>query len=161
MFHIETKPNGIRVLFIDHNGIMSDSLQEYVEHQPFLEQGLSGHLLITGLGLGFINKFLLTISDIKSVTIVEKYQEVIDLVWDSCSKDERFMLVLADAETWEPPRIYDYTWIDSWVGDTIHPSDEWVKTMKERYAPFSKNLLFWYPNKDRQHIEQVYNEEII
>ena len=152
------KTNQVTTLHIGDISIMSDSQQEYLEHLPLLNQDLQGHVLITGLGLGFVNRFLINRPKIQSVTIVEKYEEVIDMIWDSCPKDERFNIVHADAESWDPPMVYDFTWIDSWIGEAIAPPDKWIEQMKEKYLPFSRQLLFWYPDENRPHLFEPCHE---
>jgi hypothetical protein len=59
---------------------MQDTSREYDEHD-WLVQRMSGDVLIGGLGIGMIHIPLLASSDVTSVTIVEKEQDVIDLVW--------------------------------------------------------------------------------
>ena len=117
--------------------IMQDTSREYDEHD-WLVQRMSGDVLIGGLGIGMIHIPLLASSDVTSVTIVEKEQDVIDLVWDDCVKDDRFTIVHADIHTWEPPAgsSWDVGWFDTWLtsdddgnGDLISSAD--YKTMIE------------------------------
>ena len=75
--------------------VMQDTTSEYAQHEP-LWQGATGDVLIGGLGIGFVNQKLMDNPHVTSVTIVEKNQEVIDLVWQHCPKDARFSLVLKD-----------------------------------------------------------------
>jgi hypothetical protein len=94
--------------------IMQDTEQEYVEHQ-WLMPRMSGDILIAGLGLGVIHIPLLESDDVTSVTIVESEQDVIDLVWDNCAKDDRFTIIHADIHTWTPDRTWDVGWFDTWL----------------------------------------------
>jgi hypothetical protein len=52
---------------------------------------------------------------VTSVTIVESEQDVIDLVWDNCAKDDRFTIIHADIHTWTPDRTWDVGWFDTWL----------------------------------------------
>lgn len=131
--------------------IMSDSEQEYHEHQHFLPYA-HGHILSAGLGLGMIHSPLMQNENFKSITIVEHSQEVIDLVWDHCPKDERFKIVLADIYDYEPTQKFDIGWFDSWVGidpnnqrakNTPHYSEIYEWDMKERFSKYCTRLYFW------------------
>ena len=98
--------------------IMQDTQAEYAEHR-WLWDNATGHVLIGGLGIGFVNENLILNDNITKVTIVENSQDVIDLVWEHCTKDDRFELVLADFETWTPPEgtQFDIVWGDTWLVD--------------------------------------------
>lgn len=133
-------------LFHDELGpIMHDTTHEYAEHQP-LWDGATGDVLISGLGIGMVNHKLIEYPNVRSVTIVEKNQEVIDLVWNHCPKDERFVLVHADIDTWIPPEgsHWDYAWFDSWIGDnSINDQHEYNQMLMNRYSPFCDKMEYW------------------
>ena len=123
--------------------IMQDTSQEYDEH-AWLTPRMSGDILIGGLGLGVVNVGLLANDAITSVTIIENSQEVIDLVWDNCAKDDRFVLVKADVNTWEIPEgsNWDAAWFDTWL-----TSDESIENYKTRitnkYSPYTTEISGW------------------
>ena len=129
--------------------IMDNSEREYNEHKAFWKNA-KGDVLITGLGIGFSHCNLVNNPNITSVTIIEKYQDVIDLVWDHCSKDDRFNLIHADANTWEIEGYWDCIWIDHWVlnisEDTI---DDFIKSMTTKYSPHCSWLGFWLKERDK------------
>ena len=155
MFTTDTHHNGITYLIQDRNKIMSNSVQELLEHKEFLDQPLHGDILVTGLGLGFINQYLLPRKDILSVTIVEKYQEVIDLVWDSCPRDDRFRIVHADADKWIPDWYFDWAWFDSWTDFYTTPQEKWMDMIEKKYKPYCENIFFWIPEEDRLKKEYI------
>tara|TARA_Y100000296_G_C5123272_1_gene231538 strand:- start:456 stop:1067 length:612 start_codon:yes stop_codon:yes gene_type:complete len=129
--------------------IMSDRMAEYIEHLPFFLENLYGTVMVSGLGIGFINEVLIELEDIDKVIIVEKYQDVIDLVWPHCKKDERFEVVHADADTWEPTMHFDYMWLDHWTSET-HPDmkqEDWWKSIIEKYSPYCENIMVWKPSQ--------------
>jgi hypothetical protein len=94
---------------------------------------------------------LLASSDVTSVTIVEKEQDVIDLVWADCAKDDRFTLVHDDIHTWTPPEgsSWDVGWFDTWLtsdddgnGNLISSAD--YKTMIEnKYGSLITEIGGW------------------
>lgn len=131
--------------FLFHDNIkfvMSDTYNEYSEHQP-LWDNMSGDVLIGGLGLGLVNHKLIQNQNITSVTIVEKYQEVVDLVWNHCPKDNRFNLVLADVETWQPTGTWDCAWFDTWIGGNPLSQQQYKELILQKYSPFCNWIGVW------------------
>lgn len=132
-----------------HQGlIMMDTTTQYILHEP-LWLGATGSVLIGGLGLGFVNQKLLDNPYVTSVTIVEKYQEVIDLVWPYCPKDSRFTLVHTDMETWNPPEgsYWNYAWIDTWTPDNPMTTSEYASHMSNKFAPYCDEIGVWCVNQ--------------
>ena len=142
----------ITVLRLNGNVIMADNELEYHTHQHFLPNA-HGHILSAGLGLGMIHAPLMQNENFKSITIIEKSQEVIDLVWDHSPKDERFTIVHSDIYDYEPTQKFDIGWFDSWIGDPpgSHLGSEnapfyseiYERDMKERFGKHCEKLLFW------------------
>lgn len=123
--------------------IMQDTEQEYSEHDWLVER-MSGDVLLGGLGIGMIHIPLLDSDDVTSVTIIEKEQDVIDLVWEHCAKDDRFTIIHADINTWEIPEesSWDVVWLDTWLTheETV---DDYSSRMRERFGPYSDNVGGW------------------
>jgi len=132
---------------LKHNNqyIMSDRESETHEHIPFFNQPLRGKILVTGLGVGLINEYLITIPEIERVVIVEKYKEVIEMVWPHCKRDERFEVVHADAETWEPTMHFDYAWLDHWTEHFDMKREDWWESVYEKYKPHAVVAMIWKP----------------
>ena len=124
--------------------IMQDSEAEYNEHQ-WLWDNMSGDVLVGGLGIGMINQALIDNPNVTSVTIVEISQDVVDLVWDDCPKDDSFSLVVADFETWTPPEgtTYDVIWCDAWIWDNPLTYAAYRNLMTERYSPYTNEIGYW------------------
>lgn len=128
--------------------IMQDTEAEYTEHD-WLMSRLSGDILIGGLGIGMINIPLLASSDITSVTIVEKNQDVIDLVWANCAKDDRFTIVCDDINTWDPDATdglptttWDVAWFDTWLTHQ-EPISEYAANMNNKYGSYVTEIGGW------------------
>lgn len=143
------------VLFFDQNGdgsfhpIMQDTTKEFRECQNFVTAA-TGDVLVAGLGLGCINQVLIDNPNVSSITIVEKYQEVIDLVWSHCPKNEKMTLIKDDIYTWTPNKQFDVAWFDSWVGeDNIIGSNyccfspPYEQRMMEKYSPHCNQIFLW------------------
>ena len=122
--------------------IMQDSEAEYNEHQ-WLWDNAKGDVLIGGLGIGMTHHVLIKNPNVTSITIIEKYQDVIDLVWDNCLKDERFNLIHADINTWKIPADshWDIGWFDTWISDgDFH---EYQNNMIKKYTPHIAKINGW------------------
>jgi len=124
--------------------IMQDSEGEYREHQ-WLWDNATGDVFIGGLGIGLCNAGLISNPNITSITIIEKSQDVIDLVWPHCLKDNRFNLIHADIETWTPPQDsqWDIMWFDTWCSDNTLSSQEYETLMRNRYSTYCADIGFW------------------
>lgn len=128
------------VLFNEHHNIMQDTTREYREHEQFLKEAF-GNVIVTGLGLGLVNQSLIDNPNVTSITIVEKYQEVIDLVWNYCPKHDKIRLIHSDIYEWKPECVFDIGWFDSWCGENEH--EEYKKIMNEKYNAYCKDIRFW------------------
>lgn len=137
------------ILFCPTHEIMQDTTKEYREHAPLWENA-KGDVLLAGLGIGMVHQFLIDNEDVTSVTIVEKNQEVIDLVWDHCPKNEKFRLVRADIYDWEPDSTWDVGWFDSWIGECTH--EKYFKIIQDKYAKYCEQILFWEEDKHAGNI---------
>ena len=124
--------------------IMQDSEGEYREHQ-WLWDYATGDVLIGGLGIGMVNEFLINAPNINSVTIIENSQDVIDLVWPHCAKDNRFTLIQADIETWTPPANshWNVIWFDTWCTDNSMNYSDYKTAMINKYTGHCDIMDFW------------------
>lgn len=123
--------------------IMQDTEQEYSEHDWLVER-MSGDVFLGGLGIGMIHIPLLDSDDVTSVTIIEKEQDVIDLIWEDCARDDRFTIIHADINTWTPPEgsSWDVVWLDTWL--THEESiDDYSSRMREKFGPYCDNVGGW------------------
>lgn len=114
--------------------IMSNTPMEANTNREFVQRA-QGNVLISGLGLGLVLNAILKKPEITLVTVIEKYAEVITLVWPSFESDPRCHIVHADALEYRPPRgaYYDAVWHDIW--DSINPGNLPEMTcLHRRYA---------------------------
>ena len=124
--------------------IMQDSEAEYNAHQ-WLWDNATGDVLIGGLGIGLVNEVLIDNDDITSITIVENSQDVIDLVWEHCAKDDRFTLIQEDLETWDIPTdsSWNIAWLDTWLTDNSLTMNEYDASMNDKYSPYCEEIKTW------------------
>ena len=124
--------------------VMKDCSYEVKAHE-WLWKNATGDILVAGLGIGFLNKVLIDYLDFDSVTIIENSQDVIDLVWEHCAKDETFTLITADIETWEIPEDshWDYGWFDTWLVDNPMNIRQYKDLMYEKYGDYVTTMGNW------------------
>ncbi|MGK6862809.1 hypothetical protein ACKU0O_022705 [Enterobacter hormaechei] len=95
--------------------VMSNTPMEIRTCQDFLERA-TGRVLINGLGLGMVLHAILQKEDVTHVTVIEKEQDVINLVAASFANDPRVEIIHADAMMYCPPAgvTYNACWHDIW-----------------------------------------------
>ena len=94
--------------------VMSDTPSEQQDHwEPVYKA--AGSCLINGLGIGLVLKNVLLKQAVTDVTVVEVYQDLIDLV-SPYYADPRVAFVCCDAFVYKPPKGKRYTmvWHDIW-----------------------------------------------
>lgn len=101
-------------LFVGNTLMMSDTQMERRSNAHFV-RAAKGHVLIAGLGLGMIVHAILENPEVLSVTVVEKYADVIKLVGPTLT-DPRVKCVEGDVLTWRPEKgtKFDVIYHDVW-----------------------------------------------
>lgn len=98
--------------------MMVDSPFERETNKIFLEKA-KGDVLIYGLGEALIVLPIMEKEEVTSVTIVEKYQDVVDLITSQVSFNDKVSIEIGDVFFHEPKKKYDTIIIDIWT-----PRDE-------------------------------------
>jgi len=110
--------------------VMSDTPAERMDHVEPVIHG-QGHCLVLGLGIGMVTRALLEKPEVERVTVVERSDEVLDLVAATYLEKygDRLEIVQADALEWKPKpgTRFGVVWCDIW--DTIDP-DNWPEYVK-------------------------------
>jgi hypothetical protein len=89
-------------LIVGGEVMMSDTRLEHDTNQTVVREA-SGDVLIAGLGIGLILVPILAKACVKSVTVVELHQDVIDLVAPSF-KNDRLKIICEDIYSWKPAK---------------------------------------------------------
>ena len=92
--------------------IMSNTPDEIRDFMPFVWRA-SGRVLINGLGLGVVLTAILQKEEVKEVIVIEKEQDVINLVAPYFN-DSRLTIIHADAYEYSPEGKFDCVWHDIW-----------------------------------------------
>jgi len=124
-------------LMVGHRLMMSDTSMERRSNYEVVRQA-RGNVLIAGLGLGMIVHPILRKPEVTSVEVIEKYQDVIDLVAPEIQKwegGEKFSTIHADVLDWKPTkgRKWDTIYFDIWTDICTDNLDE-ISTLHRRFA---------------------------
>lgn len=128
---------------LTHNGevVMSDTPMEKRTNASFVVNAY-GDVLIGGLGIGMIIAAIQCHEKVNSITVIEKHQEVIDLITSQISFKDKVRIINADVFEWKPEKgqRFDCIYMDIWNyinKDVYH--DE-MKPLKRKYGHYLKPL---------------------
>lgn len=96
--------------------VMEDSEKELRKHLDFILRA-RGRVLVLGLGLGCVVRGLMKRREVRSIDVVERERDVIDLVSPCMPPGRRIHIHHADAERFireRPLHRWDYAWHDLW-----------------------------------------------
>ena len=98
--------------------VMSNTPAEISDHLCFIYRSkrVGGDILINGLGLGVALSEILKSDLVRSVTVIEKSNDVINLVAGHFANDHRVSIINQDAFEFNPPKgkRYSTVWHDIW-----------------------------------------------
>jgi hypothetical protein len=130
----------VTLRLIDDTGksriMMTDFLYERLTCVEVVERA-HGDMLIAGLGLGMILHPILSNPEVNSLTVIEKYPDVIDLISPTLPRDPRLRVITDDIFTWSPPSNarYDLIWFDIWPDIEAHRLRE-MRQLHNRFRPY-------------------------
>lgn len=131
---------------LTHKGqvVMSDTDMEKRTNAEFIQKA-HGNILIGGLGIGMIILPIQGLEDVKKITVIEKYQEVIDLVVPQLPFNEKVQVINADVFDFIPEEKYNTIYIDiwNWINEDIYREQ-----MKPLMTKFRKYLV---PKSEDSH----------
>lgn len=115
--------------------MMSDTMLERRSNREVVTNS-RGDVLIAGLGLGMILHPILARAKVQSVTVVEKYQDVIDLVLPTLPA-EKLTIICADIHHWTPEKAARFSTIyfDIWP-DICTDNLEAIKQLHRRFRRY-------------------------
>lgn len=131
------EPGTYAQLFVRNQLVMSDTLMERQTNMRVVQRA-TGRVLIAGLGLGMILHPILAKPDVTHVTVLEKEQDVIDLVGPSLAGyGDRLTIIHADAFTWRAPKgeTWDGIYFDIWpeiVGENVDEHNKLARRWSAR-----------------------------
>lgn len=151
--HFEVPTNSIRAMIdgispgkyvkLTHNGevVMSNTSMEKRTNMEFCCKA-NGDILIGGLGIGMIIMAIQDEDEVTSITVLEKNQEVIDMVDSQLSFNSKVSIINADVYEWKPRKgqRFDCIYMDIWnyVNSDIYRKE--MLPLKRKYAHYLKPL---------------------
>lgn len=136
-----TLPYGDYVRLMGHGEcVMSDTPMEKRTNQWFI-QNAHGDVFIAGLGIGLIVLPIQEKEEVKSITILEKNKEVIEMVGKQLPLNEKVKIVEGDVFDYAFPKgtKFDCLYFDIWnyVNSDVY---EEMKKLKRKYTKYKKKL---------------------
>jgi hypothetical protein len=123
--------------------VMSSNAMELEDMREFVSKA-SGHVVVGGLGLAIVVNELLKKESIKSITIIEIEQSVIDLTGGRVADKEGVSIIKGDVRTFnfkELKNLPDFVYIDIWddsnkdsYKDRLSVLDYWSRCCDNCYA---------------------------
>lgn len=144
-------PGQFTQLYVQNQLVMSDTHMEKNSNYDFLlnVRKKGGDILVAGLGLGMILIPCFRLSGVRSITVVEKHQDVVDLIFPALQAKfghpqrpgaaRPFTVITADIKTWTPP--IDCRWNIIYFDIWSNICDDYYKEildLKARFKPFFK-----------------------
>lgn len=120
--------------------IMSDSTMEWESNEAIVREA-HGDVLIAGLGIGMILVPIIKKPEVRSVTVVEFYEDVISLVHPNISKiDPENKLTIIQGNIFEidgqlTEKKYNVIYFDIWNGICTDNLEQ-VKMLKRKFRKF-------------------------
>lgn len=119
--------------------VMSDTPMEKRTNQ-FVIQHAHGDVLIGGLGIGMILLEMDKNPQVRSITVIEKYQDVIDLVGSQLPLSDKVTIIHADVFEWKPVKgtRYDCIYMDIWSYINSDVYKEEMVPLKRKWSRYLK-----------------------
>jgi hypothetical protein len=122
---------------LTHRGevVMSDTGMEKRTNANFVKNA-HGNVLIGGLGIGMILLAIQDKIDVDKIVVVEKSEEVIELVKDQLPLNNKVEIVNADVWEYVPPFKFNTIYMDIWNYINTDVYKESMKPLISRYRKF-------------------------
>ena len=119
---------------------MNDCRVAAQEHEEFASLA-HGHVVLTGLGIGYLPSWLVKLGTCKTIRIVENSPDVIAMVWPHLQRlaPSVLKLVESDANEWTPDYC-DFAWIDH-EHNPLTPEQR--ELIRRNYHGKAANIHFW------------------
>lgn len=119
-------------LHVNGELMMSDTDMEKTSNREFIYYA-HGKVLIAGLGIGLVLKNILNKEEVTEVIVIEKYQDVIDLVAPKFD-NPKLKIICADINEWKPAKgeKFNVIYFDIWPNICEDNLDE-IKVLHNRF----------------------------
>ena len=145
-------------LVVNGDCMMSNTPMEKRTSEVFMKNAY-GDILICGLGIGLVILPLLENDNIKSITVLEKYQDVIDIVLPQIKQfdvNDKLTVIHEDCFEYTTKDKFDTIFIDIWPYINSDIYHEEMIPLKRKYRKFlsdygktNKNIFVWAEKEAR------------
>ncbi|NFI08704.1 hypothetical protein FDF97_16160 [Clostridium botulinum] len=119
--------------------VMSNTPMEKRTNAYFVQHA-HGDILIAGLGIGLIVLAIQNKKEVKSITVIEKSSDVIDLVAKQLPLNSKVKIINADIFKWKSEKNkYDVIYLDIWNYINSDVYEKEMKPLKERCKDYLKS----------------------
>lgn len=125
-------------LIVNGTLMMSNTDMEKWTSIKFVRKA-EGNVLICGLGIGLVLLPLFKNPSVKTITVIEQSQDVIDLILPQIKEydtESKLTVICADCFEWEATNRYDTIFIDIWPSINRDVYDEEMVPLKKKYCKF-------------------------
>lgn len=138
-------------LYVNNTMWMSDGANEHHTNYYACKRA-TGRVLIAGLGIGLILTKILAKPEVESVLVVEKYQDVIDLIGPHFA-NKKLSIVCADIYEWKPAKgaKFDCIYFDVWADQSTDDLEDMAK-LHQRFKSF-KSADGWMDSWNRDGLK--------
>lgn len=133
------QPERYAKLTVNGEVMMSETPMEQRTNLHFVNFA-HGDILIGGLGIGMIILAIQDRDDVKSITVVENNQDVIDAVLPQLPINSKVTVVKGDVFTYKPDKKFDCIYMDIWLYPSTDVYPEMIR-LKRRYGHYLKPLI--------------------
>ena len=130
---INSKSNELPSMF-GNNIIMSDTPMELKTNLDAIYNS-HGKVLIGGLGIGAILLLIQSKKEVDSILIIEKYQEIIDLIKPHLPLNNKVKIICSDINDFIPTEEFNTIYFDIW-NDVCGDNYEVMKKLKSKFRKF-------------------------
>jgi len=141
----------LATLFVNGRMMMSDGPEEHRSNYRVVNKS-KGSVLIAGLGIGMILDAILKKPEVSAVTVIEKYQDVIDLV-SPFLKHSKLTIECADIFEWKPAKgwKFDTVYFDIWPDICVDNLEE-ISKLHQRFK-FYKAKGGWMGSWNHEYLK--------
>jgi hypothetical protein len=135
--------------------VMSNTPDEIRDSLRFIWSA-KGSVLVNGLGLGVLLNALLAKPEITDITVIEKSEDVINLVAPTFANEPRVTIIHADAFEYQSPKgkRYNAVWHDIWDNICADNYEE-MKFLHRKYGRKADYQESWC----RYEVEKAYKDD--
>lgn len=138
--------------------MMSDTTMERISNLDFINNA-KGRVMIAGLGIGLILEAILNKEEVSEVVVIEKYQDVIDLV-EPIYQHRKLKIICADIFEYEMPSSekFDVIYFDIWADISTSNLSE-MKQLHNKYKINKRSKDSFMDSWLRDFLKQRLKEE--